>query len=184
MNVPSPLLDRLAQLLVLYEHLRIETFAVTEAAEESIDAGDTAPRVPRSIQRFAETLLEFDRALFQLSQTDEYRFAETNFENNSEMNGLMATVSNASRKFQARIEILKSLEERGDDEKVAPHSREGSAMPGDAGQSAARALAISRKASELSPDQIRDALCTIRDSFAQATEAIHALVAAFVRDRF
>ena len=60
----------------------------------------------------------------------------------------------------------------------------GGPAPGDAGQSAAPALAMSRPALEPSSDQIKDALCAIRDSYAHATEAIHALVAAFVRDRF
>jgi hypothetical protein len=193
MNIPSPLLDRLAQLLVLYEHLRIEAFAVTTSAEESmeLDVLDTRHRVQHSIQRFADALLEFDCAMSLLSHTDEYKSAETNPENNPEMKDLMATVSNASRHFDARHELLQSLgnfigEHGGDAAEVAfhPAGAVGGPQLSDAGQSAAPALAMSLSLIEPSPEQIKDALCTIRDSYAHATQAIHALVAAFVRDRF
>jgi hypothetical protein len=77
-------------------------------------------------------------------------------------------------------------EHGGDAAEIALHPAGigGGPQLSDAGQNAAPALAMSRAAMEPSPDQIKDALCTIRDSYAQATEAIHALVAAFVRDRF
>jgi hypothetical protein len=194
MNIPSPLLDRLAQLLVLYEHLRIEAFAVTTSADESmeLDVLNTRHRVRHSIQRFAVALLEFDCALSLLSQTDEYKSAEANAENNREMKDLMATVANASRHFDARHELTHSLgnfigEQSGDAAEITFHltGASGGALS-DAGQRTAPALAMSR-AIEPSPEQVvqetKDALCTIRDSYAHATEAIHALVAAFVRDR-
>ncbi len=193
MNVPSPLLDRLAQLLVLYEHLRIETFAVTESAEESMafDAPDARHRMQNSIRRFADALLEFDCALSLLSQTDEYRSAEANFEKDREMKNLMATVSSASRRLDALHEALRSFgssigEQRGDDDaNIEFHpGQAGGAQTSDTGQSAAPALARSLPAIEVSRDRIKDALNTIRDGYAHATQAIHALVAAFVRDRF
>jgi hypothetical protein len=192
MNIPSPLLDRLAQLLVLYEHLRIEAFAVTTSAEESmaLDAFDMRHRLQHSIQRFAAALLEFDCALCLLSQMGEYKSAESNPENNREMKNLMATVSNASRHLDAHHELLQSLgnfsrEDGNDAEEIAFHPAGAGGGPelSDAGQSAAPALAMSIPAVETSPEQIKDAVCTIRDSYAHATEAIHALVAAFVRDR-
>ncbi len=191
MNVPSPLLDRLAQLLVLYEHLRIETFAVTESAEESMafDALDARCRMQNSIQRFADALLEFDCALSLLSQTEEYKSAEANSENSYEMKNLMATVSNASRRLDALHEVLRSpgnlVDEDGEDTaEIAVHPVQAGAQSGDAGQSAAPALARSLPAIQPSPAQIKDTLSTIRDSYAHATQATHALVAAFVRDRF
>lgn len=192
MNVPSSLLDRLAQLLVLYEHLRIEIFAVTESAEESMafDALDTRYRMRNSIQRFADALLEFDCALSLLSQTDEYKFAAINSEDDREMKTLMATVSNASRRLDGLHEALRSFgssieERRGDDDaNVEFHpARAGGAPTSDAGQSTAPALARSLPAIEVSGEQIKDGLNTIRDGYAHATEAIHALVAAFVRDQ-
>jgi hypothetical protein len=193
MNVPSPLLDRLAQLLVLYEHLRIETFAVTESAEESIafDALDARHRMQNSIRRFADALLEFDCALSLLSQTDEYRSAEANFENDREMKNLMATVCNASRRLDALHETLRSFgssigEQRGDEDaniEFRLGQPGGGAQISDIGQSAAPTLARSLPATEVSRERIKDALNTIRDGYAHATQAIHALVAAFVGDR-
>ena len=163
MNVPSPLLDRLAQLLVLYEHLRIETFAVTESAEESMafDALDARCRMQNSIQRFADALLEFDCALSLLSQTEEYKSAEANSENSYEMKNLMATVSNASRRLDALHEVLRSRElwsmrTARIRRRLPVHPVQAcGAQSGDAGQSAAPALARSLPPSSLHQRRLR-----------------------------
>ena len=107
------------------------------------------------------------------------------------MKNLMATVSNASRRLDALHELLRSLGSFIDEQTAMMLRILRSIRPelaalqsSDAGQSAAPALARSLPAIEPSPEQIKDGLNTIRDSYAHATEAIHALVAAFVRDRF
>ena len=110
MNVPSPLLDRLAQLLVLYEHLRIEAFAVTElgrGVDRSSMLSIRGIAYRQSIHRFAVALLDFDCALSLLSQMDEYKSAETNPENSQEIKTLMAMVSTASRHLDAHHGLLR-----------------------------------------------------------------------------
>jgi hypothetical protein len=103
----------------------------------------------------------------------------------------MAMVSKASRHLDAHHELLHSLgsligEQCHDAAEIACHPAGAGDGPqlSDAAESATPALAMSLAAREPSPEQIKDGLCTIRESYAHATEAIHALVAAFVRDRF
>jgi hypothetical protein len=71
----SPLLNGLARMSVLYEDLRIETFALTSDDEEikRLDHLDKRYRVHYFLRRSVATLLEFRGALLRLSQTAEYK---------------------------------------------------------------------------------------------------------------
>jgi hypothetical protein len=71
----STLLDGLARMSVLYEDLRIETFALTADDEEvkRLDYLDKRYRVHYFLRRSMVTLLEFRSALLRLSQTAEYK---------------------------------------------------------------------------------------------------------------
>jgi hypothetical protein len=74
----SPLLNCLAQVSVLYEDLRIETFALS-ADEEQIkllDCLDRRYRVHYFLRRSIATVLEFRGALEKISRTDEYKRAK------------------------------------------------------------------------------------------------------------
>jgi hypothetical protein len=159
MSIRSSLFDRLARLLILYEHLRVEAFAAAASAEELKEPAERF-RIQDSLRRFIATLFEFERALYKLSQTDEYKSAERKFESDREMKTLIATVSRTSRRFHAHHSKLRG-----------------------ASRIAAAEFAGSAPASTLGPEAIKDAICMIRDGYAHATQAMHALVAAFVWER-
>ena len=155
----SPLFDELAQLLILYERVRIEAFAATTPAEESraVGASGRSCGTQGSFRRCVEAQWEFAEALQKLSETEKYRTAERKFDADFEMRNLFVMVSRASRHLHARHAL-------------AQYAGACGAGPGATNQSAA-----------LSAEQ---AMCIIRDGFTHATQAMHALVAAFICDRF
>lgn len=71
----SALLDSLVQLSVLYEDLRIETFALTADGEElkRLDYLDKRYRVHYFLRRSVATLIEFKGALVRASRTTEFK---------------------------------------------------------------------------------------------------------------
>jgi hypothetical protein len=73
----SPLMDGIAQLSVLYEDLRIETFALTSSDEEvkRLDCLDKRYRVNYFLRRSIATLFEFRGALIKTWKTDEFKAA-------------------------------------------------------------------------------------------------------------
>jgi hypothetical protein len=155
----SPLFDELAQLLVLYEHIRVEAFAATTHAEESTPFG--APGGSGGTQdsfcRCMAAQSEFAEALQKLSQTDEYKMAERKLDADFEMKNLFVMVSRAARHFQARQALVQYAEVCG---VGCGATNEAAAPP---------------------PEK---AMSIIRDGFTHATEAMNALVAAFICDRF
>lgn len=71
----SELLTCMAQLSVLYEDLRIETFALTADEQEvmRLDSLDKKYRVHYFLRRSMVTLLEFSGVLVKLSRTTEFK---------------------------------------------------------------------------------------------------------------
>ena len=155
----SPLFDELAQLLILYERVRIEAFAATTSAEDMKAVGPSGGShgTQDYFRRCIAAQSEFAEALRKLSQTDEYKVAETNFDGDSEMENLLAMVSKASRHFRAHHIPAPRVESGG---------------------------AASVAAPQLAATSAEEALFIIRDGLTHATEAMHALVAAFICDRF
>jgi hypothetical protein len=155
----SPLFDELAQLLILYERVRIEAFAATTSAEEvkAVGAPGGSCGTQDPFRRCMAAQSEFADALQKLSQKDEYKIAERKFDADLEMRNLFAMVSKASRHFQARHALAQYVE----------------------------ACAAGRvAASEFAATPAEETLCIVRDGFTHATQAMHALVAAFICDRF
>jgi hypothetical protein len=155
----SPLFNELAQLLVLYERVRIEAFAATIASEEvrAVGAPGGSCGAQDTFRRCMFAQSEFAEALHRLSQTDEYRTTESEVDAEFEMKNLFAMISNASRYFQAH------------------HAPAHPVQVGVAGPAAAP---------EFAATSAEEALSIIWEGFAQATQAMHALVAAFICDRF
>jgi hypothetical protein len=155
----SPLFDELAQLLILYERVRIEAFAATTSAEKvkAVGAPGGSCGTQHSFRRCMAAQSEFADALQKLSQTDEYRMAERKFYADLEMRNLFAMVSKASRHFQAHYV-------------PAHHAKAPSAG----------SVAVPQFAAT----PAEETLAIIRDGFTHATQAMHALVAAFICDRF
>jgi len=102
----SQMLDSLARLSVLYEDLRIETFAITSNDREIVrlDQLGAKYRVNYFLRRSIATLLEFEGALQKLSRTSEYKAASASIDT-----GLISTVSDAIRFFQVHHALVKSL---------------------------------------------------------------------------
>ena len=155
----SPLFNELAQLLILYERVRIEAYTATKSKEEvkAVGAPGGFYGTEDSFHRCMAAQSEFADALNKLSQTDEYRLAEEKFSADFKMKNLFAMVAKASRHFQAH------------------HALAHYAQVGEAGPAAATDVAVASAAETMS---------IIRDGFTQATQAMHALVAAFICDRF
>jgi hypothetical protein len=153
MNIRPALFDRLAQLLVLYERIRIEAFAAAVSAEDlnGLEIPGRNLGIRDCLRRLFVTQSEFASALHKLSQTEEYKLAERKFEKDREMRTLIATVSKASRHFHTHR---------------------------------AKLCGASRiAAAGITGTPTTDAICIAREGFAHATQAMHALVAAFVCDR-
>jgi hypothetical protein len=200
----SPLLDSLAQLSVLYEDLRIETLAITSNGEvlKRLDVLSSRYRANYFLRRSIATLLEFEGALNKLSKTPEYKTARGTVDR-----GLIRRVTDAIRFFQEHHRLLKSL--RNDigghfnDEAAAfatrhaepdaivkieiafhPSGRGGGPKLHYAGEIAATAFTKSLPGREPRADEIKEVICTIRDAYAHAARAMHAVVIAFLWDRF
>jgi hypothetical protein len=155
----SPLFDELAQLLILYERVRMEAFAATTSAEgmKAVAAPGGSVGTRDSFGRCLAAQSEFAEALLKLSQTGEFRTAERKSDGDSEMKNLFEMVSKASRYFRARQAFAYQAVVHG---------------------------AGSFTASEFAATSAEETICIIRDGFTQATQAMHALVAAFICDRF
>ena len=200
----SPLLDSLAPLSVLYEDLRIETFAIAADEQElkRLDELGSKYRVNYFLRRSIATLLEFEGVLHKLSKTPQYKAARRNTDKD-----LIRKVEDAIRFFQEHHKLLKSL--RNDigghfsDEAAAfatrhaepdtiakleitfhPSGKGGGAKLHYAGEIAATAFTRSLPGSKPLAEEIKGVICTIREAYAQATGAMHALVVAFLWDRF
>jgi hypothetical protein len=102
-------MSSLAQLSVLYEDLRIETFALTaEGTEvERLDYLDKNYRVHYFLRRSVATLLEFRGALLRLSKTKEYKTAESVSKKSDKE--LFDGVKSALRFFQEHHQLLKDI---------------------------------------------------------------------------
>jgi hypothetical protein len=113
----SPLLDFMAQMSVLYEDLRIETFALTANDEEvkRLDYLDARYRVHYFLRRSMVTLLEFRGALLQLSKTREFKEGSVAaFHPDASTAGkanrnLFGIVTDAVKFFEAHHKQLKGL---------------------------------------------------------------------------
>jgi hypothetical protein len=107
----------LARLSVLYEDLRIETFALTAEQDEvkRLDFLDSRYRVNYFLRRSTATLLEFSGAFTNLSKTAEYKteknaaFHENASDIRKSQRELFDTVSAALEFFQTRHSLLKRL---------------------------------------------------------------------------
>ena len=114
MNVPSPLLDRLAQLLVLYEHLRIENIRRHRICRRGrwhsmLPMRGIACRILSGASRMRSWSLTAPSLCFRKRTNTDPR--EANFEKDRKMKNLMATVSSASRRLDALHEALRSFGE-------------------------------------------------------------------------
>jgi len=110
-------MDSLAQMSVLYEDLRIETFALTANDEEimRLDHLDKRYRVHYFLRRSIATLLEFRGALIRMSRTEEYKAARASCLHpdasltRTSQRELFDTVSNALTFFHKRHDVVKNL---------------------------------------------------------------------------
>jgi len=113
----SPLMDCLAQMSVLYEDLRIETFALTANEDEvkRLDCLDHKYRINYFLRRSIATLLEFRGCLIKMSRTEEFRTERSSSFNpdapksRKSQRELFATVSKALRFFDLHHALLKAL---------------------------------------------------------------------------
>ena len=200
----SPLLDSLAQLSVLYEDLRVETFAITASETELTRLDELGYKYRRNyfLRRSIATLLEFEGGLHRLSKTDEYKASRAGIDK-----ALIRRVTDAIRFFQKHHKLLKSL--RNDigghfnDEAAAfatshiepaaiakievtfhPSGKGGGVKLHYAGELAATAFTKSLPGIKPRSEEIEDAIRMIAEAYAYATGALHALAIAFLWDRF
>lgn len=198
------MLDSLARLSVLYEDLRIETFAITSNDREIVrlDQLGAKYRVNYFLRRSIATLLEFEGALQKLSRTSEYKAASASIDT-----GLISTVSDAIRFFQVHHALVKSLRNdigghfhhaaaefatrHAEPDATAqieitfdPSGKGAGVKLHYAGEIAATAFSRSLPGKKRRIEEFADVICTIRDAYAHATQAMHALVIAFLWNRF
>lgn len=110
-------MDSLAQMSVLYEDLRIETFALTanDKEVERLDHLDKGYRVHYFLRRSMATLLEFRGALLRMSRTGEFKAERTScFHRDASLTRksqreLFDMVSDALTFFDNHHDVLKSL---------------------------------------------------------------------------
>jgi hypothetical protein len=113
----SPLMDCLAQMSVLYEDLRIETFALTANDEDvkRLDHLDKRYRVHYFLRRSIATLLEFRGALLKMSRTEEFKAERAScFHRDASLTRksqreLFGMVSDALTFFHNHHDVLKNL---------------------------------------------------------------------------
>jgi len=113
----STLMDSLAQMSVLYEDLRIETFALTANDEEvkRLDHLDKRYRVHYFLRRSIATLLEFRGALIKMSRTQDFKAERAScFHQDASLTRksrreLFDMVSDALRFFDSHHSVLKNL---------------------------------------------------------------------------
>src|SRR5262245_61397739 len=113
----SSLMDCLAQISVLYEDLRIETFALTANKKEvkRLDVLDRRYRVHYFLRRSIATLLEFSGSLVKLSRTEEFKadkrasFHQDASKAKKSQRELFDTVSKALRFFNDHHSLLRDL---------------------------------------------------------------------------
>ena len=209
----SQLLDSLAQLSVLYEDLRIETFALTANDEEvkRLDCLDKRYRVHYFLRRSMVTLLEFRGALLRSSNTAEFKaekarvFHRDASEAQKRNQELFDNVSAALRFFDSKHKLLKSLrnavgghftdaaaasatahvEASGKLEiTIDPLQRGGGAKLHYAGEIAATAFAMKLPGVRPREDEISEAIRMMRDGYAHATKSMHSLIVLFLWERF
>jgi hypothetical protein len=102
---------------VLYEDLRIETFALTANDEEvrRLDHLDKRYRVHYFLRRSIATLLEFRGALIRMSRTEEFRaeraacFDRSSSLTRKSQQELFKMISDALRFFEKHHTVLKNL---------------------------------------------------------------------------
>jgi hypothetical protein len=210
----SPLLTRLAQLSVLYEDLRIETFALTSSDEEvkRLDCLNKKYRVHYFLRRSIATLSEFMGAITKLRQTAEYTAAKTvaSDENAAlslkSQKELFDIVENAFRFFDQHRELIKRLRnavgghfnaaavlatanlhpDATSSLEIVFHPSGGGGGPKlfYAGEIAATAFTKVLPGVKPRQEEIEDTIRMIRDGYAQATRSMHALILLFLWDRF
>lgn len=200
----SPLLDSLAQLSVLYEDLRVETFAITASETELTPLDELGYKYRRNyfLRRSIATLLEFEGALHRLSKTHEYKASRADVDR-----ALISRVTDAIRFLQKHHKLLKSL--RNDigghfsDEAAAfatshaetdaiakievtfhPSGKGGGVKLHYAGEIAATAFTKSLPGIKPRSEEIEDAIRMVAEAYAYATGALHALAIAFLWNRF
>lgn len=113
----SPLMDCLAQMSVLYEDLRIETFALTANDDEvkRLDYLDQRYRIHYFLRRSIATLLEFRGSLIKMSRTQEFKAEKSSsFHQDASMTRksqreLFDMVSDALAFFDDHHSLLKNL---------------------------------------------------------------------------
>jgi len=204
----SPLLNRLAQLSVLYEDLRIETFGISTRDDlPPLDYLDSRYRVHYFLRRSIATLLEFEGALGKLSGTQEYKSARRMFENQPDKKDLIRRVSAAIRFFHGHHDTLKSLRnsvgghfhdeaagfatKHADPRATAqlvitfdPSGRGGGPKLYYAGEIAVTAFTRDLPGIKSREEEIEHVIRTIRAGYSKATEAMHALIIVFLWERF
>lgn len=210
----SSLMDCLAQLSVLYEDLRIETFAITSDSDEvkRLDYLDSRYRVHYFLRRSIATLLEFRGALLRMSRTEEFKaqkksayhtYTSTSRRSQRE---LFKMVLDALRFFQENHILLKSIRNAvgghfsdeaassatkniepdaiGKIEVVFDAYGRGGPKLYYAGEIAATAFTKSLPGVKTRQEEVEVAIRMARDGYASATSAMHALVILFLWDRF
>lgn len=113
----SELLTCLAQMSVLYEDLRIETFALTadDSEVKRLDYLDKRYRIHYFLRRSMVTLLEFRGALLRISKTSEFKAERAaalrpGAPDNKKRNGdLFQILAAALKFFESRHNLLKDL---------------------------------------------------------------------------
>jgi hypothetical protein len=113
----SPLMECMAQLSVLYEDLRIESYALTADSHEvkRLDYLDSRYRIHYFLRRSIATLFEFRGSLIRLSRTEEYKVARAAAFHpdattaNRSRREMFKEVSAALEFFQRHHQTLKNL---------------------------------------------------------------------------
>ena len=206
-------MDCLAQMSVLYEDLRIETFALTANDEERLDHLDKRYRVHYFLRRSIATLLEFRGALIRMSRTGEFKAERAScFHHDAPLTRksrreLFDTVSDALTFFHNHHNVLKNLRNAvgGHFGDAAAHQATANVDPNAigklevifdksrqgggpklyyAGEIAATAFAGNLPGVKPRQEEIHDTIRMIGDGYAHLTKAMHVLVVLFLWDRF
>jgi hypothetical protein len=209
----SELLDCLAQLSVLYEDLRVETFALTANDEEvkRLDYLDKRYRVHYFLRRSMVTLLEFRGALLRLSRTAEFKTERTRVFRRDALRAkkqnrdLFGNILAALRFFDSNHKLLKDLRNAvgGHFSDAAAASatahvdasgkleitfdalqRGGGAKLHYAGEIAATAFTMKLPGFKPREEEIGEAIRMIRDGYAHAAKSMHSLIILFLWERF
>lgn len=199
----SPLLNRIAQLSVLYEDLRLELSALTGKSKDLRRLGILGKeyRVMYFLRRSIATVFEFAGALNEAVRTAEYKKAELVLDQ-----ALREQITKSTKQLNQSSGLLKGLRnDVGGHFLIQAASHATSNVPSEwtskleivfdrsmraepkyhyAKQIVAGAIVKSLSNDRPVEEEYKQAIRTIRDCYSSAAEAMHALVLAFLWERF